>query len=253
MSIPKVLITGGSGLFGLVFTEHFLAQGYCVASTCNSEKSLEMLTEKFREHGSRYLALRADMLRDQFHEPLIAELERADFAPNTLVNNARSLNFLKTDSNGVVKRNNFVNEYVLDVVAPYELTIALSRQKNRTLNNVINIGSMYGMVAANPRLYVNPEAGSPIHYGVAKAALSHLTKELSVRLAPLNIRVNCIAFGGIEGRADKEVVKRYSELCPSGRMLRSDEITTPIRLLADDGASGITGHTLVVDGGWSVW
>ena len=66
---------------------------------------------------------------------------------------------------------------------------------------MINISSIYGLVVPNLTIYESKNASVPVHYGVAKAALDHLTKELAVRLADHGIRVNAVAFGGVEGRA----------------------------------------------------
>ena len=57
---------------------------------------------------------------------------------------------------------------------------------------------MYGIVPPNPNLYKKGESGTPIHYGVAKAALIHLTKELAIRLSDKQVRVNSISYGGVE-------------------------------------------------------
>jgi NAD(P)-dependent dehydrogenase (short-subunit alcohol dehydrogenase family) len=108
-------------------------------------------------------------------------------------------------------------------------------------------------VAANPGLYENPASQSPLHYGVAKAALAHLTRELAVRLAPAGIQVNCIAFGGVEGRVDAEFRQRYAKLCPLGRMLNEGEVAGPVDMLLSDHFTAMTGHVLAVDGGWTIW
>jgi NAD(P)-dependent dehydrogenase (short-subunit alcohol dehydrogenase family) len=92
-----------------------------------------------------------------------------------------------------------------------------------------------------------------LHYGVSKAGLGHLTKELAVRFADQDIRVNCVAFGGVEGRVDENFKNRYSLLCPMGRMLNEGDLAGPVDLLLSSASSAITGHTLIVDGGWSLW
>jgi NAD(P)-dependent dehydrogenase (short-subunit alcohol dehydrogenase family) len=102
-------------------------------------------------------------------------------------------------------------------------------------------------------LYDDPVRQSPLQYGVCKAALSHLTKELAVRLAAKNIQVNCVAFGGIEGRVDPAFLARYAALNPMGRMLQENEVAGPIEALLSDGFSAMTGHTMAVDGGWGIW
>ena len=103
-----------------------------------------------------------------------------------------------------------MGELLMDVVVPYELTMALVQHPSSKLESVVNIGSQYGVVAPNLNLYSDPVRESPLHYGVAKAGMGHLTKELAIRLAGQGIRVNCVAYGGVEGRVDDDFKARYS-------------------------------------------
>jgi NAD(P)-dependent dehydrogenase (short-subunit alcohol dehydrogenase family) len=248
-----ILITGGSGKFGQTLVKHFLTIGDHVIATCQTDASLEKMLSTNLVFGERFVGLKADLTEKDAAALLCQRLDSLDLQPNCLVNNARSVAFLKIGDDGLVSRENFVNEYLLDVVVPYELTMALAQQSESQLRRVLNIGSQYGTVAANPHLYTDPVKQSPLHYGVAKAALVHLTKELAVRLAGKGIQVNCVAFGGVEGRVDEAFKQRYAQLCPMGRMLRDDEVVGPVEMLLSDKSSGITGHILAVDGGWSIW
>ncbi len=253
MTVRTILITGGSGKFGKAMVNYFLAAGDNVLTTCRTAESLERLSIEYKSFGEKLKIFKVDLADDESIVSLLKQLDSANIQPNCLVNNARSQNFLTVGQDGLVSRTNFTYEYLLDVVAPYELTMALVQQKNSQLQKVVNIGSQYGTVAANPNLYTEPLKQSPLHYGVAKAALAHLTKELAVRLANREIKVNCIAFGGVEGRVDDAFKERYAKLCPIGRMLRDDEVVGPVDMLLSDKCSGITGHVLAVDGGWSIW
>jgi NAD(P)-dependent dehydrogenase (short-subunit alcohol dehydrogenase family) len=248
-----ILITGGSGKFGRTLVNHFLAAGDRIITTCRTDESLEKLLIKCASYGDRFVGIKSDLTENDAIALLREQLDAQGIRPDCLINNARSLSFLKIGENGLVSRGNFTNEYLLDVVVPYELTMALAQQRNSQLRRVLNIGSQYGTVAANPHLYTDPIQQSPLHYGVAKAALAHLTKELAVRLAGASIQVNCVAFGGVEGRVDEAFKQRYSQLCPMGRMLRDDEVVGPVDMLLSDKCSGITGHILAVDGGWGIW
>jgi len=253
MSLRKLLITGGSGKFGRVMLEHFLSRGDQVVTTCANPASIEQLLDELKVFSDRLVVLQSDLTAPEAPEKLIAELDRLSFKPECLINNARSTKFLQSEEDGTVSRVNFSNEFLLDVIVPYELTMALVKQNGSQLRNVVNIGSMYGGVAVNPNLYADPKLQAPPHYGVAKAGLAQLTKELAVRLAQKKIRVNCIAYGGVEGRVDEEFQERYAKLCPQGRMLQEHEIPGPVEMMLSDQSSGVTGHVLVVDGGWSIW
>lgn len=248
-----ILITGATGKFGLVLTRHFLNAGERVVAVGRSDESLLKLKESFPLSAERLDLLKFDLMREDSCCRLLASLSILGVQPDCLINNARSLGNLKLDDQGKASQDNFEKEFKLGVIVPYELTMALTNDSESRLRAVVNIGSIYGTVAPNLRLYTDPLVQSPIQYGVTKAALIHLTKELAVRLANKNIRVNCVSYGGVEGRVDDAFSQRYAALCPSGRMLSENEIPGPIDMLLSDAASGITGHTLMVDGGWSIW
>ena len=253
MKPRTILITGGSGKFGQALVRHFLNLGDRVIATCRTNESLKKLLSEHIVFGDKFVGISVDLIDKDSATLLCQHLESQNIHPNCLINNARSRTFLKVGEDGLVSRENFINEYLLDTVVPYELTMALVQQEESQLRKVINIGSQYGTVAANPNLYTDPVKQSPLHYGVAKAALAHLTRELAVRLAGKDIQVNCVAFGGVEGRVDEGFKQRYAQLCPMGRMLKENEVVGPVEMLLSDDSSGITGHILAVDGGWSIW
>ena len=253
MSSKSVLITGATGKIGLVFVEHFLSRGYQVIASGRSLATLEPLKESLASSTSQLHLLPVDLSLADGTYRLLDELRHQCLAPRYIINNARNSSYLSVQKNGVVSRSNFLSEIELDVVAPYELTVLLADDPCFELSSVVNIGSQYGVVVPNLSLYDKPSFESPLHYGVAKSALSHLTKELAVRLAIKNIRVNCVAFGGVEGRVDESFKRRYADLCPMQRMLKESELAAPVEFLLSSAASAITGHTLVADCGWSLW
>jgi NAD(P)-dependent dehydrogenase (short-subunit alcohol dehydrogenase family) len=252
----RVLITGGAGMVGRSLVEGFARASWQVVLTSRSQERAEKVAEEFQQAtDASVYGVAAEFGgptdRDEISR-LVENLKRSDLLPTCLVNNARDRENLKLDEQGRPFTESWVQEFHLDVVVAYELTMGLA--SHRGLHSVINIASMYGVVAPTLRLYQDPKRESPIHYGVCKAALIHLTKELSVRLASKEIRVNAISYGGIKGRVSQEFLERYADLCPQGRMLDCTDIAGPALFLAsDESACGITGHNLVVDGGWSVW
>lgn len=250
--IETILITGGTGKFGRTFVSHFAKKGWQVVFTSTNQKRAESFIAE-EQLPDNVFAIESDLMKVGAAQSLVQKIHAAGFHVNHLVNNARSLSSLKTNENGQTDREDFQSEYVMDVVVPYELSMALFNTQADQLRTITNIGSQYGIVAANPHLYDEYPKQSPIQYGVAKAALGHLTKELAVRLAGRQIRVNCVAYGGVEGRVDQAFRQRYADLTPSRRMLTESELVGPLETLIQDSSSAITGQTLVADGGWSLW
>lgn len=248
-----ILITGGTGKLGRKLVAHFLGKGEKVIATGRSLESLEALDFPADIAASRLLRIPMDFTDDAASASFLRELAERQLCPDALVNSARSMTFLRSEEGGLVSRRNFMGELLVDVVAPYELTMALALHEGSRLRCVVNMGSQYGQVAANPALYTEPARQSPLNYSVAKAALAHLTRELAVRLANRNVRVNCVAFGGVEGRVDEAFRTRYAALCPLGRMLTEDEVAGPVEFLLSDASAGMTGQVIAVDGGWTIW
>lgn len=246
-----ILITGAAGKLGRQFTHHFLNGGHTVVAASRRANTLSALAETLKRTPGRFESVVAD-LETESGEALAQRLAQRGLLPHAIVNNAVDLANQELPPSGLPTRTQWRREFDLAVAAPFELVMALADIPSTPLAAVVNIASMYGIVARKPALYDDPARESPIHYGVAKAAMIHMTKELSVRLAP-RIRVNSVSFGGVEGRVDAAFLTRYADLCPSGRMLREDEVAEPVAFLISDGATAITGHNLVVDGGWTVW
>jgi NAD(P)-dependent dehydrogenase (short-subunit alcohol dehydrogenase family) len=252
--VTTTLITGSTGKFGRVLVADRLKRGDIVIAVASRSETLAALADRYAEAATnrRLVTVPCDLTALDAAQDIVEFCRREGVLPERVVNNARNLSYLKTSEDGRIRRADFLGELTLDVVSPCELTLALAVMPQSTLKRVVNIGSQYGVVAPNRALYNDMAREIPIHYGVAKAALIQLSRELAVRLAP-RVQVNCISFGGVEGRADAAFQQRYAKLAPAGRMLREDEIVGPVEFLLSDSSSGMTGHNLVVDGGWTTW
>jgi NAD(P)-dependent dehydrogenase (short-subunit alcohol dehydrogenase family) len=120
--------------------------------------------------------------------------------------------------------------------------------------SIVNIGSIYGIVSPDFRIYLEGDRRSSEMYGATKAGVIQMTRYFAVDLAKNGIRVNSISPGGVfnpESPQDPEFIRKYSERSPMGRMASESEIAATSIFLTSDLASYITGHNLVVDGGYS--
>ena len=247
-----ILITGGTGKIGGQLVNHFLREGWHVVYTTRRADDHRRLTERFDWQSpteESLTAIEADFT-DAAAVPKLLEAVR-EYSVNVLVNNARSLDSLRVQENGLSSRLDMLGEYLIDVVVPYELATGLL-QAGTSLRHIINVGSIYGVVPFNPALYDNYPQSAPIQYGLAKAAMHQLTRELAIRYAD-RCQVNTVSYGGVGGRTNEAFRARYAALTPMGGMLSEEQTVGPIAFLASPASRGMTGQNIIQDGGWTVW
>jgi NAD(P)-dependent dehydrogenase (short-subunit alcohol dehydrogenase family) len=121
--------------------------------------------------------------------------------------------------------------------------------------NIINISSMRGIDCPHFPYYKN---GHPVNYTTEKWAMVGLTKYMAGCYGKDHIRVNCIAPGGFwPGEAPEpgknQFYDTYIANCPLGCWADDDDIKGPVAFLASDASAYVTGATLVMDGGWTIW
>lgn len=252
MNMDSILITGVTGKVGSRLTQDFLKDGYQVIGTFRREEQIQAFQSSLEYNRDNFVPLQIDLESAGAPSGIKRFLKEKGLRVQHIINNARSVEYLRPDEFGNVNPEQWRGEFYLDVIFPYNLIMEISLAELGLKSSVL-VSSIYGVVAAHPQIYKNPLTDSPIHYSVCKAAQIHLARELAVRLAPQNIRVNCVSFGGIQGRASENFVKLYAEQSPQKRMLSELELFAPIRFLLSEGASSVTGHNMIVDGGWTIW
>ncbi|TYZ10609.1 SDR family oxidoreductase [Hymenobacter lutimineralis] len=128
------------------------------------------------------------------------------------------------------------------------------RQQGR--GKVINVASMYGVVAPDFGAYhATPQFINPPHYGAAKAGVIQLTKYFASYLGPENIQVNCVtpgAFPGSGAQAHPAFIRELEQRIPLGRIGQPEDLAGAFVFLSSRAADFVTGHNLVVDGGWTI-
>lgn len=118
--------------------------------------------------------------------------------------------------------------------------------------SVILFDSIYGVVGPDMRLYEGTEMHNPVGGCVSKGALLQLMRYLATFLAP-RIRVNAISPGGIWRKQPERFQERYAARTPLQRMGTEEDIKGAVAYLAGDLSRYVTGHNLLVDGGWTTW
>jgi NAD(P)-dependent dehydrogenase (short-subunit alcohol dehydrogenase family) len=259
-----VLITGAVGILGRRFSEAFAANGASLALVDINEADV---TRAARDLAGRYgvpaIGIECDVASPDSVDAMVAATVETLGRVDVLLNNAA------TKGKNVRAFFTAFEEFPLDVwrevmsVNIDGMFLVAQRVGKQLIaqghgGSIIQISSIYGLVAPDPRIYEGSHyLGGPINtpavYAASKAAVVGLTRYLAAYWGPHNIRVNCVAPGGVESGQNTVFSEKYSQRVPLRRMAKADEIASAVLYLASEGASYVTGQVLAVDGGWTCW
>jgi len=256
------IVTGGGTGLGRATAEVLVESGLNCVVVGRRQDRLEETAAKIAAKD-RILLVQADVTRAEDRERIREEAAREFGHIDILVNNAGIgslgplLQYTEVEWRRVFQINVEACFFMAQAVIP--------SMKSAGFGRVINIASVYGSHGLNADLYAGliPQDGEdgPIRnpaYHASKGALVNLTRDLAIPVARWGITVNTISPGMFiteqsEGIVNDAVMASLSDMTPVGRFGNPREIGYAVRFLASDEASFITGHNLLVDGGWSIW
>ena len=197
-----------------------------------------------------------DIMDHDAVEALFGEMDERGKALHVLINNAYTGRAAPWDQ---ATPEDFETAFASGVTAAFNIIKAAHpclRRANGTAS-VINIASMYGHLAPDPKVYGDTGLNSPPHYNAAKGGLIQLTRHLATHLADDGIRVNTISPGpfptaDIQAR-EPDFMARLGGKTALGRIGNPNELAGPALFLASDASSYVTGVNLPVDAGWSAF
>ena len=118
--------------------------------------------------------------------------------------------------------------------------------------SIVNFGSIYGVQGPDFRVYEGTQLTSPVEYAAIKGAITNLTRFVASRLGSEGVRVNTVSPGGVAADQPERFVEQYEDRAPLGRMAEPDDVVGAVLFLLSDASRYVTGHNLVVDGGWTI-
>lgn len=117
--------------------------------------------------------------------------------------------------------------------------------------SIINISSIYGVVANDPAVNAENGVSHPPHYDFVKAGMINFTRYIATNYGRKGIRANCISPGGYFDHQPEGFVNAYCARVPVGRMLDREDIKGAVIFLASAASAYVNGANLMVDGGWT--
>jgi NAD(P)-dependent dehydrogenase (short-subunit alcohol dehydrogenase family) len=244
-----VLITGGLGRLGLALAQAVEEYGGTPILTSRDQKKADDFNEKTERRKSKACVrlLKPDDEGEvkTFIEQLVKEYPRID----GLVNNAYPhLSYQEVEE---VSWDHWMESSRIALGLP--LTLSTELISNQTgLNSIVNMSSMYGVVAPDFNMYPKGKLPSAIYYGTMKAALIQQTRYLAAYLGDKGVRVNAVSPGGVFDNQDEEFLERYNATVPMKRMVTRKEVANTVCFLLGTGSNGITGENILIDGGRTI-
>jgi len=242
----RALVTGGTKGIGLAIAEEFLQFGAQVTIVARNSGEVQKQVDDWQAQGYKAFGLAADMSKSDERKKTIEFAVSKMGGLDTLINNVGTNNRKSTLE---YKSDEYESLMATNLTSVFEMCqLAHPHLKAGGNGNIVSIGSIAGLTAI--------PTGSI--YGMTKAAISQLTKNLAVEWAKDNIRVNCIAPGFIRTPLTKDLlanttfVEKAKAQIPLGRVGESFEIGGLAAFLCMPTGGYITGETITVDGGFTV-
>jgi gluconate 5-dehydrogenase len=261
------VLTGASGFLGRTMAAALLDNGARVVVLGRSDRLRTLAGEWSDCYGSgRVVAHQVDMydlnaLRDVF-DRIAAEERSIDIIVNNAHELAPATGFNVPDgglegSSLEQWQRNLTGGVYWPVLAVQTLGV-LMRDAGR--GSIVNVSTMYAQVAPNPKLYEGTSSMNPPGYSAAKAAMLAFTRYVASFWGPFGVRSNAILPGpfsntgtaGPNSVNDMGFLDRLAERTCLRRVARPEELAGALLFLASDASSFVTGHALVVDGGWTI-
>ena len=242
-----ILITGSNGQLGSSFVDLFLEQDSKVVG-------FDRTKNKFKNKNFFFRSV--DITNKKIVEKNIKEIVKKFKKIDVIINNAGFSVFTKFDKRTNQELDKTINVNIKGTLNIINSYAKIHKDNKLTQCNIINIGSIYGMLSPDFRIYGKKDNFNSEIYGATKASIIQLTKYYSVILSNLNINVNCLSPGGVYNEnkpQSSEFLKKYKSRVPSGKIAKSGDLHTGILFLASDKSKYINGQNIVIDGGLSAW
>lgn len=250
-----VVITGGCGLIGREFVSAVLNNGgRAVIADIDTIKGEQLCAEFSSHYGTgRVIYHKMDICSQASLQETIQHIT-SQFGPiGALVNNAYPRNKQYGRKLEDVTYADFSENISINLgglfLASQQFALEFRKQG---YGNIINIASIYGVVAPRFSVYEGTSMTMPVEYAAIKSAVIHLTKYFATYFKGRSIRVNCISPGGVSDAQPETFLARYKEFALNKGMLNVQDLTGTLLFLLSDMSLFVNGQNIIVDDGWSL-
>lgn len=248
-----ILVAGAGGLLGGVVVKKALNQGsQVIAADINLEgmkKRLESIDVNLQSSQLKVQSL--DITNESSVKSLFKEL-------GTNIHGAVNATYPRNKTYGRhffdVTLESFNENLALHLGSAFIFTqqCAAYFKERDTGFSLVNISSVYGVIAPKFEVYDNTPMTMPVEYAAIKSALLHLNKYVNAYVCDSRFRINSVSPGGIYDSQPESFLQKYKENTHGAGMLDVNDIVGSILFLLSDEAQFVTGQNIIVDDGFSL-
>ncbi len=238
-----IVITGGSGLIGSAIINSLICEGARVVNLDintlkNTQEELDFIECDICDYDASKNAINQIIQKYSRIDGLInnAYPRTTDWGSSFDVISSESW---ETNVNWQLNSHVYITKYVMETM------------KKHKKGSIVFMTSIYGMVGNDMSLYEGTQISTAPPYSAIKGALINFSKYLASAYGKFGVRINCISPGGVFDNQDQKFVDEYEKRVPMKRMATPEDIAPSVSFLMSDDAKYITGHNLVIDGGWT--
>lgn len=239
----KALVTGASRGIGRALANGLAEAGADVYIVSRSEKDLQIVADEISSRGVNVIPFAADITKQEDIDRIFSEIDNLDI----LINNA-GINIRATASD--VTDEEWEKIVNTNLKSAFKMSQAAGEiMKKQRSGKIITISSVAGHVALN----------TGIVYGISKAAIIQMTKNLALEWAKYNIHVNSVGPWYFSTPLTEKYLKDEAYLqtildrTPLNRVGQLPEVVGPVVFLSSEASNYITGQTIFVDGGMTIY
>jgi len=248
-----VVVTGGAGLIGQEFIKAIIEQdGIDIIADINKEIGKKVKKQLSKELDTKNIDfIKLDITSKKSLQKCIKYLDDKYAKIDALINNAypRNKNYARHFFD--VEYDDFKENLGLNLGGYFTTSQQFAKYfKKQNYGNIINISSIYGVVAPKFEVYENTPMTMPVEYAAIKSGLIHLTKYMAKYFKGMNIKVNTLSPGGIFDNQPKDFLNKYKSNCLNKGMLDKSDLKGTLVYLISDMSTYVNGQNIIVDDGF---
>lgn len=240
--MKKVILTGVSGQLGQAFLKKLLDTGYYVYGL--DQKISPELSLSFSENCSFHQV-------DITKEDQVVQFFQSVGEIYGVVNNAGIGVFTPFEQRTAQEFTEVMNVNLLGTFLMCRE--AVKKMKIQKRGKIINVGSIYGQVSSDYRIYGQSGRTNSEVYSMTKAGVIMFSRYLAAHYAEHGIQVNTLSPGGVHRAQTEDFVGNYKHRTPAGRMATPEDLTDTLQFLLADTNNYINGQNITIDGGFTSW